>query len=108
MDGGCKGDQIGKTGPAHQPTNSLEHFRALRLGNRPEPALAAMDMLSVKLQGDMNVREELSLQMIYLVRELADLSFMHSYAGQHKIIGFIEAAWLARLIDVEQIQLDPL
>jgi hypothetical protein len=108
MDGGCKGNQIGKTSITHQPTDSLEHFRALRLGNRPEPTLPAMNMLSVNLQWYMNVREELSLQMIDLLRKLADLSFMDGYTGQHEIIDFIKAAWIARLIEVKQIQFYPL
>jgi hypothetical protein len=42
--------------------------------------------------------------MIDLLRELADLSFMGSNTGQHEIIDFIEAAWIARLIEVKQIQ----
>jgi len=67
-----------------------------------------MNMLSVKLQWNMNVREELSLQMIDLLRELADLSFMDGYTGQHEIIDFIKAAWIARLIEVKQIQFYPL
>jgi hypothetical protein len=67
-----------------------------------------MNMLSVNLQWYMNVREELSLQMIDLLRKLADLSFMDSYTGQHEIIDFIEAAWIARLIKVKQIQVYPL
>ncbi len=67
MNGGCKGNQIGKTSIAHQPADSFEHSHALRFGNRPEPAFPRMNMLSVKLQWNMNVREKLSLQMIDLL-----------------------------------------
>ncbi len=33
---------------------------------------------------------------------------MDSYAGQNKIIDFIKAAWISRLIEVKQIQVYPL